>query len=162
MIDVYGRKANKHEEVREEQGLRTLSTSLTFLDYAFICEWATAAPAPMRTPLLTSRITTALSPAAACAPSFYFLLCSETLSTPNNYGEPKATRQSYRTSQRELHGDAVTAPTNLIKIAVSIQAGECASIRQSLTNAWRCIAQQHDRKVVQSQGKGEAESNQGK
>ena len=91
-----------------------------------------------------------------------FLLCTETLSTPNNHGEPKATRQSYRTSRRELHGEAVTAPTNLIKIAVSIQAGECASIRQSLTNAWRCIAQQHDRKAVQSQGKGEAKSNQGK
>lgn len=103
--------------------------------------------------------TAALPP--ACALSFHFLLCSETLSTPNNHGEPKATRQSYRTSQRELHGEAVTAPTNLIKIAVSIQAGECASIRQSLTNAWRCIAQQHDRKAVQSQGKGEAKIKSG-
>lgn len=119
-------------EGSEGQGLRSPGISVPWLDYVLICRQAALVPALTSTSLLTSRTAAGPFLAAAFALSFFCLLSSESLWVSNNPGEPKATKQRYGASQKELQKE----------VGAWIPAGACASVSQALTSAWGCLAWQ--------------------
>lgn len=136
-------------EGSEGQGLRSPGISVPWLGYALVCRWAALVPVPTSTSLLTSRTAAGPFPAAAFALSFFCLLNSQALCVSNNPGEPKATKQRYGASQKELQKE----------VGAWIPAGARASVSQALTSAGGAS---HGRNIAQSQGNEESKSNQGK